>query len=211
MNKGDPQIAQISPFFWFFMRRGVGLLVLMLLTACGGAAPTATPLPPDVVRPVQPTPAYGTTQRETLATTEAVIATLILSPTLTPATVTSPAPLTTRPQPQPIVLPRLPPSGMGIATGGGSLLAAPGGRVVATFAVGEVVTVTGKSADGRYVAVYTNAFVSGWVAIGQLALYGVDDLEIVDTAPDPAPVATLLAEAMTPVEVLDRLVATPSQ
>jgi L-arabinose isomerase len=73
------------------------------------------------------------------------------------------------------------------------------------------VTVTGKSADGRFVAVYTNAFVVGWVATGQLTLYGADELEAVESAPNPAPVATLMAEVMAPVQVLDMLVTTPQE
>jgi hypothetical protein len=208
MSKGDPQISQI---FLFPVRPVAGLILVILLTACGGAAPTATPLSPDVVRPVQPTPAYGNAQQYTLATPDAVNPTTPLLPTPTPAGTASLIPVAARPQLLPMALPSLPPSGMGIATGGGTLVDQPGGRVVASLAVGEAVTVTGKSADGRYVAVYTNAFVSGWVAVGQLALYGVDDLEIVEDLPNPAPVATLMAEALVPVEVLEGLVVTPTE
>lgn len=184
---------------------------LLLLAACGQGRATPTPLPPDVVRPVQPTPVYGGAAQFNLATPEmpAVRAT----PPATPAVSIAPslALVATPFQPGFAALFDQPPSGLGIVTGGAALLEQPGGRTVATLPAGEIVTATGKSADGRFVAVYTNAFVVGWVATGQLMLYGVDELEIVEAAPDPAPVATLMAEVMAPVQVLDMLVTTPQE
>jgi hypothetical protein len=102
-----------------------------------------------------------------------------------------------------------PPSALGIVTGGAPLWDQPDGTVVATLPAGEIVTVTGLGADGRFVAVYTNAFAVGWVARGSLTLYGAEDLTVVDQALEPGPVATLIAEAMATVQVLDRVVVTP--
>jgi hypothetical protein len=99
------------------------------------------------------------------------------------------------------------PSATGIAPGGSAIYAERGGRVLASVPVGGVLTVTGKSADGSWYAVYNDAAVYGWTPAGQLRVYGDDDLVVVEEAPDPAPVATLLAQAAQPVAVLDDLMA----
>lgn len=78
---------------------------------------------------------------------------------------------------------------------------------LATVPVGGVLTVTGKSTDGDWYAVYNEDAVYGWVPASQLRVYGADALIVVDQALDPAPVATLLAQAYQPVRVLDRLMA----
>ena len=82
--------------------------------------------------------------------------------------------------------------------------------MIAALPAGEIVTVTGKTADGGFVAVYTNAFAVGWVATNSLTLYAAEDLTVVDRALEPGPVATLMAEAMATVQVLDQVVATPT-
>ncbi len=64
--------------------------------------------------------------------------------------------------------------------------------------VADTVTVTGRSADGNWLAIYTDDATAGWVPAGSLVLYGDEDLTTVDRAFSPAPVATLLAEAMLP-------------
>jgi hypothetical protein len=187
-----------------------GLLSMMLM-ACGGGPATPTPLPPDVARPVQPTPAYGNSTQFTLATPTVPTAFAISAgATLTQTQLEGESSLPVS------VLRTLPtlapqtPSALGIATGGATLLDQPGGQVLLQLPVGEIVTVTGKTADGRYLAVYTNAGDAGWIATRQLALYGADDLMVVEAAAGPGPIATLLAEAMQPVKVLDALVATPT-
>jgi hypothetical protein len=68
-----------------------------------------------------------------------------------------------------------------------------------------VVTITGISADGAWYAVYDEAAVFGWTPASQLRIFGGDDLIVVETAPDPGPVATLIAQAREPVTVLDAL------
>lgn len=184
---------------------------LLLLAACGQGQATPTPLSSDVVRPVQPTPLYGGAAEFNLATPSApaVLATP-LPARATPAA-TLPVLVETPVQSGGGVLFDQPPSGLGIVTGGATLLEQPGGPIIANLPAGEIVTVTGKSADGRFVAVYTNEFVVGWVATGQLMLYGADELAVVEAAPEPGPVATLMAEVMAPVQVLDTLVATPQE
>lgn len=185
-------------------------LCLLALGGCGGAQGTPTPIPASVVRPVQSTPAYGGAARFVAATPAAPV----LTPAMTP---TSPA--IAHPAPPPSIdlravdgaLLEQPPSALGIVTGGATLLAQPGGPALANLPAGEVLTLTGASADGRYLAVYTNAFASGWVARGQLAVYGAADLVVVEQAAEPGPLATLIAEVMAPVQVLDALMATPEE
>jgi hypothetical protein len=99
------------------------------------------------------------------------------------------------------------PSAVGIAPGGAAIYAARGGRILAAVPVGGILTVTGKSPDGAWYAVYNDAAVYGWTPAGQLRVYGDDDLIVVEEAPDPAPVATLLAQTGAPVRVLDDLMA----
>ena len=58
---------------------------------------------------------------------------------------------------------------------------------------------TGRSADGQFLAVYNDAAIAGWVPAGQLKLFGGDDLTVVDSAISPGPIATLIADAMQPL------------
>ncbi len=55
---------------------------------------------------------------------------------------------------------------------------------------------------------YDENAVFGWTPAGQLSLFGADDLTVVDQAVDPGVVATLIADVMEPVNVLDELMAT---
>ena len=103
------------------------------------------------------------------------------------------------------------PSALGIVRGGASLLNRPGGSVLSSLPAGAVVTVTGKTADGQFVAAYTDDGMAGWISAGQLTLFGADDLVVVEESAGPGPIATLVAEAMQPVTVLETLVATPAQ
>ena len=89
---------------------------------------------------------------------------------------------------------------MGIATGGTTVVDEPGGSVLATVPAGSTLTVTGRSADGDFLAVYDDSGIYGWVAAGSLKLFGAEDLTVVEGAISPAPVVTLMAEAMQPLE-----------
>ena len=165
-----------------------------LLAACAGAPPAPTPIPAGVVRPEQPTPVYPNVSPEfrlTPATPETVIF-------VTPLPTTDFAPLISAPRSVGLAM-RQPPSAMGIATGGVTLLDAPGGAPVATVSPGGALTVTGRSQDGAWLAAFTSDSAAGWIPAGSVVLYGDDDLTVVDFAFSPAPVATLLAEAMQPV------------
>lgn len=183
------------------------VLVSWLLAACGGPPiGTPTPIPADVVRPVQPTPDYPENARVfTLAT-----------PSRTPIFVPTSTPLPSAAQVAQVEAPpdlrgslvlRQPPSALGIASGGAAIYDAPGGRAVGRVPVGGLLTVTGRSADGRWLSVYNEEAVFGWTPAGQLRLFGDEDLVVVEEAVDPAPVATLLARVMEPVAVIDDILA----
>jgi len=182
---------------------GVFLLTMVLLTACGGGPGTPTAIPASVVRPEQPTPVYG--QATTFNLVPTLAATVEANGVVAEAPVASvaqPVPTTREPMARALVLPMVQtPSALGIATGGATLLDQPNGRALVNLPAGAAVTVTGKSADGRYLAAYTNTGVAGWVSAGQLLLFGGDDLIVVDAAPDPGPIATLIAQAMQPVVI----------
>lgn len=181
----------------------------ILLAACGGPPPSdPTPLPASVVRPEQPTPVYSSNaQVFTLAT-----------PRVTPIFVTAtpspedPAALsavsTGRAGWTALLAIEQSPSAVGIATGGAAIYDEPGGRVLKSVPGTGVLNVTGVSADGRWLSVYDETGIYGWVPSGQLALFGDDDLTVVDKAVDPGVVATLIADVMQPVNVLDDLMAT---
>ncbi|MBE2239689.1 MAG: hypothetical protein IAE81_18025 [Caldilineaceae bacterium] len=185
------------------------IMMAAALAACGGASQgTPTALPASVVRPVQSTPIYS--QRADVF--------IVATPHRTPIFVA--------PTPEPLPAAALsavdagpvgwtallameqPPSGIGIATGGAAIYEEPGGRVIKSVPGASVLSVTGISADGRWLSVYDKDAVYGWTPAGQVVLYGADDLTIVQKAVDPGVVATLIADVMQPVTVLDDLMAT---
>lgn len=182
------------------------LLVALLTGACGGpnlVKPTAVPA--DAVRPDQPTPVFSNKapQYQLKASASPVM--------VTPASIENLEPIPTVDRLANLFLMPQPPTALGIASGGATLVDAPNGRqVVATIPAGSSVTVTGKSGDGRWLAVFADDMSSGWVSAGSLRLFGADDLIVVDRALAPLPVATMLAEAMQPVAVLDEAMATPA-
>lgn len=189
---------------------GMLLLGIGLLTACGGAAPqgTPTPIPANVVRPVQPTPVYpARADVFTLATP--TITPIFLTPTPEPPSAAALSAVGNGPASWRALLTiAQPPSAMGIATGGAVIYDAPGGRVLKRVPATGVLSVTGISEDGRWLSVYDDDAVFGWTPVSQLVLYGADDLTVVTEAVDPAIVATLIANVMQPVTVLDDLMAT---
>jgi len=182
---------------------GVICTLCLVLTACGGERATPTPIPASIVRPEQPAPVYGASTNFTLATVEAIVTqTVPLSGALGGV-----APLTqavdlaaVTPQPVTSTLNQTP-SALGIVQGGAVLFEQPNGRALGNLPTGATVTVTGKSANGRYLAVYTEQGNAGWMVAGQLRLFGGADLVVVPTANGPGAIATLLAEAMQPVTI----------
>jgi len=173
-----------------------------LLAACGGERLTPTPLPASIVRPVQPTPVYGASSNFILST--------VTPPTDTVAVASVPLSATAPTMAQTAFMTATPaspafvaqtPTALGIATGGAVLQETPGGRVLINLPAGATVTVTGKSADGRYVAAYTDQVRVGWIPTGQLLLLGGESLVAVEASTGPGPIATLMAEAMQPVTI----------
>lgn len=175
-----------------------GVMVYVLLAGCGGAPGTPTPLPAAAVRPEQPAPVYPASTAFTSITPTLVLPTLAMSPlallTVTGDELTPAAPKLSLAAAQ---LPAL--TGMGIVRGGAALLAAPAGAVRQQLPAGAVVTVTGKSADGGWIAAYDERGTSGWLAAQQLVLLGTETLTVVTTASGPGLAATLVAQAMEPM------------
>ncbi|MBK8049574.1 MAG: SH3 domain-containing protein [Anaerolineales bacterium] len=167
----------------------------------------ATPIPASIVRPAQATPDYPSQAK--VFTLGAPVASPVFLPT---ATATMPAAenggaSAVRDLMQYLAMEQTP-SATGIAAGGATIYEAPGGRALGSIPVAGLVTITGKSADGNWYAVYDDGAVFGWTPTGQLRVFGGDDLIVVEKSLDPAPVATLIAQAMEPVQVLDVLMPT---
>ena len=187
-----PDQVRFTPF------AALAIALLLTLAACGGPPASPTAIPADVARPQQPTPVF--------ADATPVPAAATLTPDTSGGDVADDAADSATPAPRLDLITGLlatprPPTALGIATGGATLLDAPGGAAVQSLPAGTTVTVTGRSADGNYLAAYTEAAVAGWVAAGNLRLFGADDLTVVERAEGPGPIATLIAEAMEPVEV----------
>jgi hypothetical protein len=182
--------------------------VLFSLAGCGGPQQAqATAIPASVVRPVQPAPQYPGGSDVFSVLTPGATAQFV--PT---AAAEAAVPVASEANRQQLAAIKLfienqTPSAVGIAPGGTAIYAERGGRTLASVPVGGVLTVTGKSADSAWYSVYNEDAVFGWVPAGQLRVYGGEDLIVVELAPDPAPVATLLAQAAQPVRVLDDLMA----
>ena len=194
MNKTTVRLFRIT--------LGLILLALALLpAACGGASrsmPTA--IPPDVVRPGQPTPDFSDS------------ADLFYLERATPvASATLPPPGAGRPQAdlrqvrRPDLPMHQPPTAMGIVRSAADLRQVPDGQFLASLPAGTTLTVTGRSSNGESLAVFTAAGLSGWVAAGTVTLFGADDLLTLDELVDMGAIATLIAAAMQPVELPTRL------
>lgn len=175
---------------------GVGLVIG--LVACGGEQGTPTPIPAAAVRPEQPTPVYAASTAFTLVTPVAVPPTVAITSADASTTTVAAIPVATSQvldlaalQPQP--------TGLGILRGGAALLATPNGAAVTQLPAGAVVTLTGQSADGVWLAAYTEEGAAGWLAANQLTLFGTEGLTTVTEAVGPGLAATLVAEAMTPL------------
>jgi hypothetical protein len=175
---------------------GVGLIVG--LVACGGEQGTPTPIPADVVRPEQPAPVYAASTAFTLATPVAALPTVALAPADASTAAADATPIAL-PQTFDLAALQPPPTGLGILQGGAALLTAPNGAAVTQLPAGAVVTLTGKSADGVWLAAYTEDGASGWLAANRLTLFGSETLTVVTAAVGPGLAATLVAEAMMPM------------
>jgi hypothetical protein len=179
---------------------------LFSLAGCGGPQRAqATAIPASVVRPVQPAPQYpGGSDVFSLLTPEAAARFVPTAAAEAAVTAANEANSQQRAAIK-LFIENQTPSAVGIAPGGTAIYAERGGRTLASVPVGGVLTVTGKSADSAWYSVYNEDAVFGWVPAGQLRVYGGEDLIVVEVAPDPAPVATLFAQAAQPVRVLDDL------
>jgi hypothetical protein len=177
-----------------------------LLSGCGGPQQAqATAIPASVVRPVQPAPQYPGGSDVFLLPTPGATARFVPTAAAEAAVNVDDEANSQQWAAIKLFIENQTPSAVGIAPGGTAVYAERGGRTLASVPVGGVLTVTGKSADGAWYSVYNEDAVFGWVPAGQLRVYGGDDLIVVEVAPDPAPVATLLAQAAQPVRVLDDL------
>ena len=173
------------------------LCLCALLVGCGRDRATPTALPADVARPEQPTPVYaGSTTFNEVAVTP-----IFATPILTPSTIISDTFAPVIRGFDRALLAQVPPSGLGLVLGGTPLLDVPGGIVIENLPGGTPLTLTGKTPDGLWLAVYTNGGVAGWVNRAALARYGEASLVVVEQAFGPGPVATLIADAMIPIEM----------
>lgn len=166
-----------------------------LCMGCGGPPGTPTPLPPDVARPEQPTPSYASSA----TFNEVAVTPIFATPILTPSTLISDTFAGVTTGFDRALLAQVPPTGLGIALGNAGLFDRPGGTLLENLPGGTPLTLTGKSADGLWRAVYTNAGVAGWVNATALVRYGEANLLVVEQAFGPGPVATLIADAMIPI------------
>jgi uncharacterized protein YraI len=196
------------------MWAALGVSVL-LLAACGGPPGLAqpTPLPPQV-RPDQPTPVYPTLTPAPPAPTltpvpegegngvgnRAGAEVASPEPTATPAEGNSPADLARVADLAAAAALANQPTGLAIVgSGGAALRDGPGGSVQRTLNTGAAVTVTGKSTDGRWLAVFLDNGVPGWLDMGSVTLFGSEDLPVVTRAIGAQVLATMIAEASQPI------------
>ena len=191
--------------------------VVLMVAACGRRPGEPTPLPPGT-RVAQPTPDFSVpSQGNTVATETAdrVAETVRtrLSQQQAQATLT-PKISDARPAPTQSVQDARSglsvfnlPTALGIVVGGGPLYSAPGGGAVVNMQVGATLTITGRSADGGWYAAYLADGTAGWAPASQVRIFGdAAGLEIVQESLGPAVVATLIAEASSPVEPIGTVV-----
>jgi len=211
MGRGREQTRvdeSLTSAFIRFHQRPICLLLLLtytlLLTACGGGPPgSPTAIPPDVARPDQPEPVY------TLSASE-----FNLTPTAPAINVAEVDRALGYDGLDDFVasqrassIPEQPNSALGITQYAAPLLSQPFGSAqsstIQTIPGGTVLTITGRSYDRKYLAVYTGAGVAGWMRLSDIILYGGGDqgknLPTVSQSAAPVAFATALAQAMQPV------------
>ena len=222
------RMASGRPIFSFAIRHSLFPIFFLLLAACGGPPIGATPtaLPPGE-RVEQPTPVFEGARPTPLPTRsteggqgdssaavdaiQARLATRLAESRAAdvPTAVPTPRALAAlRSAASASVLNR--PTALGIVAGGANLLAAPNGGRIGFLPAGATVTITGRSADGGWYAVYLADSNAGWIGVGQVRLFGdAAELEVVSDSIGPAIVATMLAEASRPLGPIQIAEATP--
>ena len=213
----------------FAIRYSLFTILLFLLAACGGppigATPTALPPGERVEQPTpvfegdQPTPispANATSSSQTansadVSALQAQLATRLAESRAADVPTATPSPRSLadlRSAASASVLNR--PTALGIVAGGANLLGAPNGAAIGFLPAGATVTITGRSADGGWYAVYLADSTPGWIGVGQMRVFGdAAELEIVGESIGPAIVATMLAEASKPLGPIEVAAATP--
>lgn len=175
---------------------------LLLVSACGqpgGGAPTA--LPPGT-RIAQPTPDFRAPQAEVMVAATVDLAEMIrrqlaqerASPLETPTATARP------PQTLASLSVFSRPTALGILPAASPLYTAVNGNPIAALQVGTTLTISGRSADQNWFAVYLADGTAGWVPVSQVRVFGdTEALEVVQESVGPALVATLVAEASNPL------------
>lgn len=203
----------------FAIRYSLFAILFFFLSACGGAptgaTPTALPAGERIAQPApvfggaSPTPIPSTTGGETaqpVSTAQIVDLQAQLATRLAESRAAdTPSPVPTRRMLAELrsaasasILNR--PTALGIVAGGANLFSAPNGAGIGFLPAGSTVTITGRSADGGWYAVYLEDSSAGWVGVGQVRVFGdVAELETVGESIGPAIVATMLAEASVPL------------
>ena len=87
-----------------------------------------------------------------------------------------------------------------VGAGQANLYDAPGGNIVKTMSAGAVMTAVGRTADSKWVVVYTDDGVAGWVEVSQVVLFGVDQLPVMAEATG-APVSVTAPASAATVEL----------
>ena len=190
---------------------------LLLVSACGqpgGGAPTA--LPPGT-RIAQPTPDFSAPQEEVMVSPTVDLAEMIrrqlvqerASPLETPTATARPPQTLAAPLASLSVFSR--PTALGILPVASPLYTAANGNPIATLPVGTTLTISGRSADQAWFAVYLADGTAGWVPVSQVRVFGdTEALEIVQESVGPALVATLVAEASNPPAPIGTAVTRPT-
>ena len=199
-------------------RRALTLVcVVLMVAACGRRPGEPTPLPPGT-RVAQPTPDFSAPSQGNSAATETAdrVAETVRTRLAQQQEPAAPAPTTADARPTATQSAQDARSGLsvfslptalGIVVGGGPLYSTPGAGAILIMQVGSTLTITGRSTDGGWYAAYLADGTAGWAPASQVRIFGdAAGLEIVQESLGPAVVATLIAEASSPVEPIGTVV-----